>query len=356
MGERTDIDRGTGLVREAAEAGHIVGSLGLASDSYEQAKPVSGESWTYWRALYQAYEGTIGIVGALRTGTSFAQSRHKYDAALFAEEAANGDRDALMAMAIGYWLKRDRYEVTNEQVISAFEQAAEHGDERAAHTLSWMYETGDVVRKDPEKAERYREQALDSGYTHAFRLMASRDFKKYRKEAFAIHKEIKPTWLKWIREGKNGENPEIALAAAQDEAKRRGREESIKWLRQGLGSGNPALLYDLGERLIEDAPEGAKGKRDREEERGLVLAAAELGHPDAARRVGDWYAKGDGVDRDDREAGRWYWRAMFLVMHLYGSGTGERSLGTEERKNLVWKLHRSTGERPEESGFLRWWL
>ena len=250
--------------------------------------------------------------------------------------------------------ENDEVTASRSACMSSAGSSDEHGDERAAHALSWMYETGDVVRKDPEKAERYREQALGAGYAHAFRLMASRVFKKYRKEAFAIYKEIKPTWLKWIREGKKGENPEIALAAARDEARRRGREESIKWLRQGRGSGNPALLYDLGERLIEDAPEGAKG--EREEGRALLLAAAELGHPDAARRVGDWYAKGDGVDRDEREAGRWYWRSMFLDMHLYGSGAGERGLGTDERKNLVWKLHRSTGERPEESGSLRWWL
>ena len=356
MGERTDIDRGNGLVREAAEAGHVAGSLVLASDAYEEAKPVSGESWTYWRALYQAYEGTIGIVGALRKGTSFAQSRHKYDAAVFAEEAANGDREALMAMAIGYWLKRDRYEVTREQLISAFERAAEHGDERGAHALSWIYETGDVVPKDPEKVEQYREQALEAGYAHAYRLMASRVFKKYGDEAFAIRKEMTPAWLKWVQEGENGENPKVALAAAQDETKLRGRAESIKWLRQGLASGNPALLYDLGERLIEDAPEGSQGERDREEGRALVLAAAELGHPYAATKVGDWYANGDGVDRDEREAGRWYFRAMFVNEQLHGTGVGERRLETDERKNLVWKLHHSTGERPVESGFLRWWL
>ena len=55
--------------------------------------------------------------------------------------------------------------------------------------------------------------------------------------------------------------------------------------------------------LIDDAPKGADGDRDREHGRTLVRKAAELGHPDAARKLGDWYAKGERVETDEREAG-----------------------------------------------------
>ena len=178
-------------------------------------------------------------------------------------------------------------------------QAAEHGDERAALAIVWIDETGDNVRKDHEKAEQYRQQALDGGYAHAFRLMTRRASEKYRKEAFGIHKEIKPASLKWN-------------------------------------------------------PEGKQGEREREEGRALVRAAAELGHPDAARRVGDWYAGGDGVDRDDRGAGQRYWRSSITNGGLSGPGAGERGLKNDECKDLVRRLYRSTGERPEE--FMQWRL
>ena len=354
LGEQSESDRGTSLVREAARAGHIVGFFVLANDAYEQAKPLSRASWTYWRELVQGYEGVGGIIRMLDRGTWLSDARHKYDGALFADDAANGDRDALLAMAIGYWLKRDRHEVTNEQVIAAFEQAAKHGDERAAYALGWMYAKGEIVRKDREKAKEFRKQARNAGYPHAFRRAAWGVFAKYRREASEIESQIKPSRLKWIREGKQGENPEIALTAAKDETSRRGREEAIKWLRQGHESGNPALLLDLGVRLSEGAGEGAQEERDREEGRRLIEAAAELGHPRAAERVAGWYATGDGVEQDEREAGRWYWRALAVYVSVYGPHVAERRL-RHEHKELVLQLAHTTGERPQEYGFERWW-
>ena len=356
MGERSEIARGTELVREAAEAGHIVGRAVLAGDAFEQAKPLSRESWTYWRELLQAFEGTDGIVGAMTTETSIAESRHRYDPALFEEEAANGDRDALMAVAFGYWLKRDRHEVTDRQIVAAFERVANAGDERATYALRWMYAVGDLVPKDPEKAASFMEQALGADYPHAYDLMAYREAGPHRYESRRARDEMKPAWLKWVRNLKKGENPEIALKATSEEALRRAHEVETAWLRKGLPSGNPEIVYRLGTTLVEDAPEGPDGEPDREEGRRLVRKAAELGHPDAARQLGYWYEDGEGIKANRRAAARWYYRAWTTYDALYGKWSGRKQLGMDVYNNFIVMLSRTTGQRPEEYGFSRWWF
>ena len=357
MGERSDIDQATELIGKAADAGHIVANGILMVQADTHAAPRSRGSWEYWRRLLKVQEETGGILETLWMKPSLAQMAHFYKPELFADEAAAGARDALMAVALGYWLRRDRHEVTDEMIVSAFERAADAGDVRAAYALKWMYASGKHVRKDRDKSAKYRDQALEGGYPHAYLSKASGTLYRQSREALDGKDEAEKASVDWIRGGSKGDDPRAAYEAATKEALAQARETAMDWLRRGMEHNqSPALMYELGTILDEAPVEGPGGDAKRAQSKDLVRRAAELGHPDAALQLGDWYAEGNGMEKDEHEAGRWYWRGFVINELVARSATHLRYMRTEERKDLVLKLDQTVGERPQDQGFFPLWF
>lgn len=87
------------------------------------------------------------------------------------------------------------------------------------------------------------------------------------------------------------------------------REEAIRWFRAAALQSDAASAHQLA-RLFDNTLDGAgRSLGDAAEKARWLRRAAEAGHLEAARELGEAYRAGQGVAADAAEAERWYRRA-----------------------------------------------
>ena len=220
------------------------------------------------------------------------------------------------------------------QAVPHYRIAAEAGEADAQLALARLYRTGTGVAEDPAEAERWAAAAAKSLESDA----AGGDARAQQQlgELYLAGQGVP-------------KNPGQGLAWLQASA-----DQGRVWAQAALGR-----LYDKGGDGVPPNPEraatyykmaaeqghsGARkalkriegGGKGRPAEAGPQVAVAEpqgptaKGEPGGYARLGDLYASGTGVPRDDAEALRWYGEgarhgdpaALFRVGEVYQQGRG----------------------------------
>jgi TPR repeat protein len=183
---------------------------------------------------------------------------------------------------------------------------AEAGDGNAQFMLSWMYNNGIGVPKDPAEALKWSRKAWDQR-----RLAMSQsapDFTITKSQAEAGDASAQFNLGLIYYEGLN---------VPKDTG------EAIKWYRKAADQGIVSALFNLGEiyRL---------GKGDRAEALKWYRKAADQGNMYAQNVMGYSYRHGEGVPKDSAEAFKWYHKsanqgglfAQYDIAKMYAEGEG----------------------------------
>lgn len=104
-------------------------------------------------------------------------------------------------------------------------------------------------------------------------------------------------------------------------------EKAVYWYKKSAESNNPISIYYLATVYQRLLPEN---KRDYNRALELYKIAFRGGVAEAAKKIGDMYAKGMGVNRNDITAAEWYEKgadmgspwAMYYLYLAYMNGTG----------------------------------
>lgn len=188
----------------------------------------------------------------------------------------------------------DAYQQGN--IAQAIERWEDTDDARSRFALGMLYEGGDGVTKDLDRAYRYYRRAASEGLVEA-QLRLARLI-------------LVDTWSD------------------------KGPAEAAEWLQQASDSGNPDAAFQLALMSLEGWNESPP---DMEEAVRLFRAAANEGHVQAQNNLGSMYENGEGVAQDYQQARQWYEKAAaegesYAVNNLgalYAKGLGvEQDLAT----------------------------
>ncbi len=146
-------------------------------------------------------------------------------------------------------------------------EATKNEDKQALFDLALMYDDGDGVEEDNDKAIALYIKAANKGHVKAMN--------------------------------------NLALMYDEGDGVEEDNEEAVKWYTKAAEQGYATAQYNLG--MMYDEGEGVK--RDDEKAIYWYTKAAEQGDEDAQNNLGIMYDEGEGVKEDDKRAFYWYSKA-----------------------------------------------
>jgi len=237
--------------------------------------------------------------------------------------AEQGDSQARLKLG---WMYESGHGVpqSNVEAVRWYRMVAEQGIPKAQLTMGIMYENGRGVPKDYKEAARWYRIAMENGYPAAQSHVS-------RMELLIIIQEREELEEK-LREERSRRLVEEKLEELREERSRRLVEEKLEELREERSrrlihkayQGDPEAQYLLAESYYFGVGVliGEGIQVDDREAAKWYYKAAEQGHEKAQFNIGQMYRYGLGVPKNDKEAVRWYRMAAeqghLLAQHHLG--------------------------------------
>lgn len=184
------------------------------------------------------------------------------------------------------------------EAIYWFRKAAEQDYAEAQNCLAVIYESGEGVTRDPEKAEMWYRKAAEQGY-EPLGLMQY-DYGR-PKDSSEIAKEV----VKAAEEGDAQYQFNLGLMYETGEGVPQDDLQAAYWYRKAAEQGFVYAQYVLGR--MYDSGKGVP--QDDSQAAHWYRKAAEQGDAHAQYSLGVYYYNGKGVRKDKKEAVRWYHKA-----------------------------------------------
>lgn len=238
-------------------------------------------------------------------------------------------------------------------------RASDGGYAQATRELGLMYETGNLLEKDPVKAAKLYQKAVNLGDVYAMKFLATLHINKVLPEnrekvrklltdaseaglpeaqltlaqmynfGIGIEKDEKKAFRWFKKAAENGSSSAMnALATAYNEGKfvSKNAREEIRWLKTAAENGDSDALFKLGVYSYS----GKKMKKDIHRAFNYFEKSAHLGQPTAWYNLGIMYRNGDGVKKDVDKARSWFeraaligdYKAQFNLGVIYAEGDG----------------------------------
>ena len=206
--------------------------------------------------------------------------------------------------------------------------ADERGDGRAANALGNMYESGQGVEKDDEKAFACYRRAADRGNLSGLNNLGifyenGRGVEKNERAAVDCYRRS-------ARQGNVEGMTNLGFCLSEGIGCRKDYKAAREWLSRAAKKESPracALLADLLE-------QGQGGEKDERKAFRLMRKAAQGGYLYAQERLAVFYENGTGVKKNLREAFFWHETAA-------GQGNGEAMA------NLAWAYQFGLGVKKD---------
>jgi eukaryotic-like serine/threonine-protein kinase len=189
----------------------------------------------------------------------------------------------------------------------AFELAgplAAGGDRDAQFSVAWLYDQGEGVSRDNEKAAAWYEKAAEQGH-----VLAQYNLGALYEQGRGVGQSDEQA-LKWYRKAADQNDADaqnqVAIMYALGLGTRKDEFEAVMWFAKAAKQG----LAKAQKNLADMHATGRGVERDDREALRLYRQAAEQRHPDAEYSVGSLYEAGRaGLKRDYDVAAQWYGRA-----------------------------------------------
>jgi len=205
-----------------------------------------------------------------------------------------------------------------QQLLSRINVNASAGDPAAQFVLARLYERGQGLHADINKAEQWLRQSAASGNAdaqfHLAELLLHRNNPQLLQQAAGLY-------LRAARQGQMQAAARIGAMYATGQGVARNRDEAIHWLEQASKSGQSTAQTNLAILL-------AAAQQDKQAVAWL-RKAAQSGESDAQNNLAVMLALGRGVKQDMRAALKWLQQAaaadalaQYNLGLLYVRGTG----------------------------------
>ena len=278
---------------------------------------------------------------------TFSEERHRFKerlSRLSCEEYGTAQR--LYIQAVKHYRGKNF-----AKAFDFYQRAAKKGEMEAAYSLGGMYENGEGVEKNNERAKFWYCRAAELGSERAERsikkceeawikdlkakaLQGDIDAQYYLGKRFydgdGVERDYEEAFKWYSKAAENGhagaqcsvaEMYECALGVDED------HEEAARWYQMAFENGHPEVKDSLCEEYYTIAKYFCG---DYEESIKWYFKAAELGHSDSQFYLGVMYENGRGVTKDDSEAVKWYRKAaeqgdvdaQFNLGLMYEDGRG----------------------------------
>jgi TPR repeat protein len=196
----------------------------------------------------------------------------------------------------------------HKEAYKWFGMAAQSGYSEAQTNLALMYANGQYVKQDFEAAATWLKAAAKQNHK-----IAQYNLGTYYQTGKGVKQDYKmaATWYTYAAK-QNDKNSQYALAQLylKGEGVTQSDEEAVKWLKYAAQQNHPGaqvLLADLYK-------EGRAGKGYSPEDLvKLYKSAALAGDAEAAARYGDALVAGEGVEKNETEAAKWYRKAADMA-------------------------------------------
>lgn len=239
--------------------------------------------------------------------------------------AEHGQADARVGLAEEIILAKDteRYKA----VATWVRKAAMEGHAKSCHVMSFVYQAGIGVKKDPVESVAWRlvmlnadDEADADGYKSAYDELNE-------EEQAAAEKRAKELC---------GQRP-YKSAYAKDPAELAAERKEFAETKHRAEAGDDEATFSLARMYYQ----GTGTKADAEETVRWFRRAAERGHADSQYMLGLHLAHGDGTLPDPKEAYQWYLKAA-----LQGQSYAERSVAVA--------LKQGSGVKADLTESLKW--
>ncbi|WP_162616844.1 tetratricopeptide repeat protein [Aggregatibacter kilianii] len=222
------------------------------------------------------------------------------------------------------------------------ESAANDGLSDAMNELGLYYTHGIGVKRDLSKTLYYYRQAAEKGNITSMMNLGAELFYNgtIENQNEAIH------WTEKAAEM----NDKTAILNLYSMYKLIGNEKmSMKWLNKGIELNFPLAFFNLG---YEYSKGNSLLRKDDSKAFENYLKAAEMGVSFAQNNLANWYLSGYYVQKDEKEAIKWYSKAadnnlpeaMYALYQLYSKGT--KDIPQDLEKANYWL------EKAKQNGFV----
>jgi TPR repeat protein len=215
-----------------------------------------------------------------------------------------------------------------------YEQAANAGEANAQFRYAMMLIEGSIVAKDRKKADVMMQKAAEGGNPQAQFNIAQ------LKTAAAPGEKGLRDALPWYEKAAAQGVPDAQYAVAQlyvnlpvpDDKRRQARE----WLRKAANARFDTALYDMGVWLIN----GIGGEPDLEQGFAWMKRAAMRGHVVAQNKLAHLYINAIGTRPDPVEAAKWYVLSRRAGLADLGLEDFFLGINEEQQKQAVERANR----------------
>jgi len=269
-------------------------------------------------------------------------------------KADAGDANAENALGVmsrlGEGVEKDK-----QEAVRWFRRAAKHGNATGMFNLAAAYYNGDGVGVDDVSSCAWFLLSQEAGYSQAddaVRRAASENPSRITEASVKVAemyetgedlpKNIEKA-LKWYRKAAEGGAPAASVSVAglllngrtpsqEESVEARTRCEDAARLKYAPGAYCMAVIYRRGLGVPQDPVETAK----------WLTRAAELGHPKAVLQLGEAYWKGEGVAPDPTAAYMWIW--MAYSAKVAGAEQDEQALRQEMHAKDIEKARKKAND------------
>ena len=183
------------------------------------------------------------------------------------------------------------------------QKLAEQGDARAQFNLAIMYENGDGVPQDNQKAVEWYRKAAEQGHANAQLNLGFMYEKSY---GVPQDKQKAVEWYrKAAEQGHATAQYNLAIMYKKGEGVPQDKKKAVEWYHKAAEQGFASAQYSLG--IMYYNGEGVQ--QDKKKAIEWFQKAAEQGHAHAQFELGDMYDNGDGVEQNKAIANEWYGKA-----------------------------------------------
>ncbi len=286
------------LYRKAAEAGHP-GAMNNLGSMFQNGRGVAqndAEAIRWYRRSAELGQREAMSNLALMYANGRGVAANDAEAAHWYRKAAEaGDVQAMLAIARMY--ASGRGVARNEaEAVHWYRRAAEAGDRSAMRHLGFLYNLGIAVKADEAESARWYGKAAAAGdaeamYYHGQNLEWGRGLAPNRDEA-----------LHWYRKAAEAGN---ASAMLKMQLNAKTTAEGLEWLRKAVKAGGARAALTLGQIYAD----GRLVPKDEIEATRWFQTGAEMGDIGCMIHLADRYEAGRGVAKDEAEVLRWLRKA-----------------------------------------------
>ena len=213
----------------------------------------------------------------------------------------------------------DHYEYEVGNSLKSLQKDVEGGNDNAQNKLAILYRDGKNIEIDYDKALHLFKLSAEQGNREAQRNLGD----MISKGLGTIQNQSEA--LKWfLKAAENGDQQgmeKVANMYKDGIGIVADQQKASLWFRELAERGNSRAQFALAKILLDD-------ERGREEALNWFIKSSDLGNKMASHNIGMMYKDGNGVDKDIREAVKWFVKAA--------------QQDNVESQTILWQIHNSS--------------